>query len=87
MPVSYTHLDVYKRQVLADIQAEFSREWQRLCDDARRGALTPLADRRFAGEAWAANGQHLLMAHTYLLSARALSRMVDAAQVLSLIHI
>lgn len=67
--------------VLADIQAEFSREWLRLCDDARRGALTPLADRRFAGEAWAANGQHLLMAHTYLLSARAMSRMVDAAQV------
>ncbi len=67
--------------VLADIQAEFSREWQRLCEDARRGALTPLADRRFAGEAWAANGQHLLMAHTYLLSARAMSRMVDAAQV------
>ncbi|WP_241049066.1 class I poly(R)-hydroxyalkanoic acid synthase [Achromobacter xylosoxidans] len=67
--------------VLADIQAEFSREWQRLCDDARRGALVPPADRRFAGEAWAANGQHLLMAHTYLLSARAMSRMVDAAQV------
>lgn len=67
--------------VLADIQAEFSREWQRLCDDARRGALAPPSDRRFAGEAWAANGQHLLMAHTYLLSARAMSRMVDAAQV------
>lgn len=67
--------------VLADIQAEFSREWQRLCDDARRGALAPLADRRFSGDAWAANGSHLLMAHTYLLSARAMSRMVDAAQV------
>lgn len=67
--------------VLADIQAEFSREWQRLCDDARRGALAPPADRRFGGEAWAASGQHLLMAHTYLLSARAMSRMVDAAQV------
>lgn len=67
--------------VLADIQAEFSREWQRLCDDARRGALTPPADRRFSGDAWAANGSHLLMAHTYLLSARAMSRMVDAAQV------
>nr|WP_220805905.1 class I poly(R)-hydroxyalkanoic acid synthase [Achromobacter sp. UMC71] len=66
---------------MADIQAEFSREWQRLCDDARRGALAPLADRRFSGDAWAANGSHLLMAHTYLLSARAMSRMVDAAQV------
>ena len=68
-------------EILADIQAEFSREWQRLCDDARRGALAPLADRRFAGDAWAANGSHLLLAHTYLLSARAMQRMVDAAQV------
>ena len=68
-------------EILADIQAEFSREWQRLCDDARRGALAPLADRRFAGDAWASNGSHLLLAHTYLLSARAMQRMVDAAQV------
>ncbi|QVQ24136.1 class I poly(R)-hydroxyalkanoic acid synthase [Achromobacter deleyi] len=68
-------------EVLADIQAEFSREWQRLCDDARRGALAPPPDRRFSGDAWAANGSHLLLAHTYLLSARAMSRMVDAAQV------
>ncbi|KGD97086.1 poly(3-hydroxyalkanoate) polymerase [Achromobacter sp. RTa] len=68
-------------EVLADIQAEFSREWQRLCDDARRGALVPPPDRRFAGAAWAANHSHLLLAHTYLLSARAMSRMVDAAQV------
>ena len=67
--------------VLADIQAEFSREWQRLCDDARQGALPPPSDRRFAGPAWAAQGSHLLMAHAYLLSARAMSRLVDAAQV------
>ena len=40
--------------VLADIQAEFPREWQRLCDDARQGALPPPSDRRFAGPAWAA---------------------------------
>ena len=68
-------------EVLADIQAEFSREWQRLCDDARRGALAPPSDRRFSGDAWAANASHLLLAHTYLLSARAMQRMVDAAQV------
>ncbi|MGY6273629.1 PHA/PHB synthase family protein [Achromobacter denitrificans] len=68
-------------EVLADIQAEFSREWQRLCDDARRGELAPPPDRRFAGKAWAANHSHLLLAHAYLLSARAMSRMVDAAQV------
>ena len=57
------------------------REWQRLCDDARQGALPPPSDRRFAGPAWAAQGSHLLMAHAYLLSARAMSRLVDAAQV------
>jgi len=66
---------------LADIQAEFSREWLRVCDEARRGTLAPPSDRRFRGAAWAASGQHLLLAHAYLLSARALSRMVDAAQV------
>ncbi|MCD0503637.1 class I poly(R)-hydroxyalkanoic acid synthase [Bordetella petrii] len=66
---------------LADIQAEFSREWLRLCDDARRGELAPPADRRFRGPAWSASSQHLLLAHAYLLSSRALTRMVDAAQV------
>jgi len=68
-------------EVLADIQAEFAREWQRLCDDAQRGTLAPPSDRRFSGDAWAANASHLLLAHTYLLSARAMQRMVDAAQV------
>ena len=66
---------------LADIQAEFSREWLRVCDESQRGVLAPPADRRFRGAAWAASSQHTLMAHAYLLSARALSRMVDAAQV------
>ncbi|OZI51198.1 class I poly(R)-hydroxyalkanoic acid synthase [Bordetella genomosp. 4] len=66
---------------LADIQADFSREWLRICDEAQRGVLAPPADRRFRGAAWAASRQHLLMAHAYLLSARVLSRMVDAAQV------
>jgi len=67
--------------VLADIQAEFSRDWLRVCDESRRGVLAPPADRRFRSQAWAASGQHMLLAHAYLLSARALSRMVDAAQV------
>lgn len=66
---------------LADIQADFSREWLRICDEAQRGVLAPPADRRFRSAAWAASSQHLLMAHAYLLSSRVLSRMVDAAQV------
>ncbi|MBO1110890.1 class I poly(R)-hydroxyalkanoic acid synthase [Bordetella petrii] len=66
---------------LADIQAEFSRDWLRVCDESRRGVLAAPADRRFRSQAWAASSQHTLLAHAYLLSARALSRMVDAAQV------
>ncbi|OZI27940.1 class I poly(R)-hydroxyalkanoic acid synthase [Bordetella genomosp. 7] len=67
--------------VLADIQAEFSRDWLRVCDEARRGVLAPPADRRFRGQAWAASSQHIVLAHAYLLSARVLTRMVEAAQV------
>jgi polyhydroxyalkanoate synthase len=66
---------------LAKIQADFSREWMRICDEAQRGVLAPPTDRRFRSAAWAASGQHLLMAHAYLLSSRILFDMVDAAQV------
>lgn len=63
---------------LSGIQADFSQEWRRVVDAAGKGELTPLSDRRFGSAAWAGSPQHLLMAHLYLLSARALSRMVDA---------
>jgi polyhydroxyalkanoate synthase len=67
--------------VLAQIQADFSRDWLRLAEDARVGRLVPPADKRFAGEAWGRSVPHLVMAHAYLLSARAMQRMVDAADV------
>ncbi|ARP82731.1 class I poly(R)-hydroxyalkanoic acid synthase [Bordetella genomosp. 8] len=67
--------------VLAQIQADFSRDWQRLADDARAGRLEPPTDKRFASEAWRRSPHHLAMAHAYLLSARAMQRMVDAAGV------
>lgn len=66
--------------VLADIQADFARQWQQLVDGARANSLPPLADKRFAGAAWRASPQHLLTAHAYLLSVRTMMRMVDAAQ-------
>ncbi|AIT27077.1 poly-beta-hydroxybutyrate polymerase [Bordetella holmesii 30539] len=66
---------------LADIQAEFSREWLRICDEAQRGVLPVPADRRFSSPAWQADKRHLLMAHAYLLSSRVLHRMVESAQV------
>jgi polyhydroxyalkanoate synthase len=67
--------------ILAQIQADFSRDWQRLADDARQGRLEPPVDKRFASDAWRRSTQHLVMAHAYLLSARAMHRMVDAASV------
>jgi polyhydroxyalkanoate synthase len=67
--------------ILARIQADFSRDWLRLAEDAREGRLEPPADKRFAGEAWGRSGPHLVMAHAYLLSVRAMQRMVDAADV------
>jgi len=66
---------------LAEIQAEFSREWARLSEAARQGVLQPPADRRFAAPAWQQSSEHVLMAHAYLLSARAMTRMVEAAEV------
>ncbi|AOB40169.1 class I poly(R)-hydroxyalkanoic acid synthase [Bordetella parapertussis] len=71
---------------LAEIQADFSREWLRLCDEAKRGVLGAPADKRFAGAAWLDDRQRLLMAHAYLLSARAMARLVEAAQVSELMR-
>ncbi len=68
-------------EVLSDIQAEFSREWSRVIDQSRRQALGPVPDRRFHAAAWAGSPQHLLMAHLYLVAARSLSRLVEAAEV------
>ncbi|HEX7748311.1 MAG TPA: class I poly(R)-hydroxyalkanoic acid synthase [Bordetella sp.] len=68
-------------EILAQIQADFSREWQRLCREAESGMLAPPKDRRFSSAAWAANGQHVLLAHTYLLVSQVMNRMVDSAQV------
>jgi polyhydroxyalkanoate synthase len=67
---------------LAEIQAEFSREWLRIATGAQQGKLEAPADRRFSAKAWTTSGPAFsLAAHAYLLSAKALNQMVDAAQV------
>jgi len=68
-------------EVLVQIQAEFTRDWEQVTQAARAGTLAPPADRRFAGAGWEGSHQHLLLAHAYLLSARAMGKMVDAADV------
>ena len=65
---------------LARIQADFNREWNEICDAARQGRLEPPKDRRFAAPAWRESASHLVLAHAYLVSARTLERMVEAAQ-------
>ncbi|MDN3986678.1 class I poly(R)-hydroxyalkanoic acid synthase [Zwartia vadi] len=64
---------------LVKIQQDFLEGWKRISQDASDGHLTPLKDRRFAAPAWQASQPHLLMAHLYLLSADAMSRMVKAS--------
>lgn len=67
---------------LAEIQAEFSREWLRIAAGAQQGKLEAPADRRFSAKAWTASGPAFLVAaHTYLLSAKAMNQMVEAADV------
>ncbi|MGE4368362.1 MAG: class I poly(R)-hydroxyalkanoic acid synthase [Burkholderiaceae bacterium] len=64
---------------LSQIQARFSHDWVRLCEQARNGSLEPPKDRRFSGKDWASHPSFLFMAHAYLLSANAMEEMVDAA--------
>lgn len=66
---------------LAQIQAEFSREYARLLEQARAGTLEPPADRRFQGEAWKSNPYAAFQAHLWALSGRVLNKMVAAADV------
>ncbi|MFW7339993.1 class I poly(R)-hydroxyalkanoic acid synthase [Pollutimonas sp. H1-120] len=63
------------------IQAEFSREWLRIAASAQQGSLEPPADRRFSKPAWASSPASLFSAHAYLLSAKAMNQMVEAAEV------
>ncbi len=64
---------------LVKIQHDFLEGWQRITTDAADGHLTALKDRRFAAPAWEGSPPHLLMAHLYLLSAEAMSRMVSVS--------
>jgi len=66
---------------LAQIQADYFRECQALLDGMRQGALPPPDDRRFSSPAWAENPHSLFAAHAYLIGARTLQQMADAAEL------
>src|SRR5690606_36054703 len=73
VPLSTEHLN--------RIQSEFIEKWQQIASAAHTGSLAPLADRRFAGQAWQESPQHLMMAHLYLLSSQIMGQMVDQADL------
>lgn len=66
---------------LAAIQREFVDAWTQLAMQASQGTIEPLHDRRFSGPAWAECQRSLLTAHAYLLSAKAMEQMADAADI------
>jgi len=68
-------------ETLTQIQTEFARAWFDVCQHARTGTLTCPPDRRFQAAAWSANTDATLSAHAWWLSARALYRLVDAADM------
>lgn len=64
---------------LAQIHADFSREYAELVEQARAGTLALPSDRRFRHDAWKENPFALLNAHLWQLSVSAMNRMVDVA--------
>lgn len=65
---------------LADIQQQFVDGWRRLCDDAAKGQLPALKDKRFAAPAWVEAPASAFMAHAYLHMSATLRNMADSVQ-------
>jgi polyhydroxyalkanoate synthase len=68
------------KEALESVQNDFIQAWQRLSQEATQGNLPAIKDRRFAAPAWASSPPHLLMAHLYLLSAKAMQKLVDVSE-------
>lgn len=60
------------------IQQDFLRSWQELNQQAQKGELQPLRNRRFRAEAWSQNQSSLLSAHVWQLYADTLEKMAYA---------
>ncbi|WP_066456531.1 class I poly(R)-hydroxyalkanoic acid synthase [Castellaniella caeni] len=66
---------------LAEIQSRFLLAWQALLEQSQSGQLAPLADRRFASDAWSSSPQALFSAHAYLILAQTLQQLAQAVDV------
>lgn len=68
---------------LARIQGEFVADWQSLVAQVQNGALSVPEDRRFNSPAWEKNSNFLFLAHAHLLTAQAMQKLADAANLSS----
>ena len=70
--------------VLLELQQTYVKQaqelWAQSANTSATSAVAPIADRRFAAEAWAQNPSASFAAQQYLLNARTLLGMADAAQ-------
>ncbi|MFA5596430.1 MAG: class I poly(R)-hydroxyalkanoic acid synthase [Pusillimonas sp.] len=71
----------FPNERLTELQAEFAKGWQDLLSQSHKGELANPKDRRFSGDAWAANPAFLFMANAYMLSAETMQKMVDAVDM------
>ena len=65
---------------LAAIRTSFMADWDKVCQQASQGTLQAPTDRRFRDPAWSSNPWFAGLAHSYVLGARALNQLADAAQ-------
>jgi polyhydroxyalkanoate synthase subunit PhaC len=70
--------------VLLELQQSYVKQaqelWTQAANTSASSAIAPIADRRFAAEAWAQTPSASFAAQQYLLNARTLLGMADAAQ-------
>jgi len=65
---------------LAQLQADYMKEFTALWQDFLAYKLPPIADKRFQGGAWQGSQWHAFNAALYLLNSRMLTAMADAVQ-------
>ncbi|NLJ63293.1 MAG: class I poly(R)-hydroxyalkanoic acid synthase, partial [Alcaligenaceae bacterium] len=74
----WQNASLFNKEQLMQIQQDFLRSWQELNQQAQKGELQPLRNRRFRAEAWSQNQSSLLSAHVWQLYADTLEKMAYA---------
>eukprot|EP01136_Pigoraptor_vietnamica_P007861 Opistho-1_new@42475 len=82
--VSNLQVPTISPAALAELQADYLKQatelWNASLQGGKSGEAPPLADRRFANEAWRSNPASAFVAQLYLLNARTLQQMADKVE-------